>query len=361
MEEGAVVIGDHAVLLTRGWKLQGIEGDRICSIAPGVPDSTAWPETGKFFNGVKCDKNGRPISYSVCRRLYDSFTFEREIPAAALVMHMYTQPGRIDQWRGITPLAPSVNSFTDAYEMAFYAIQKCKQAASYGFVIKSEEFENEDKYDRDYSIDLSRGPFQKLLSPEESMEWMRAEWPAMEFQKFYREIVGLSLKSLMQPSLFFLDGEANMSEQRAKVAQWMVFIETRRDVLRTAINRIWAWRLSGFIQEGQLKLPRTKKTIDDLKWEWVAPGATSLNPVDDAKTACMELAAGITSPQRVCKARGDDAAEILREISQWDKMRIAEGVAEPMYGVVGKAIVAPDTEDDVQSSSATQSSNGGNQ
>ena len=137
MEERAVGDGDIGIALTRLNKLQAIEADRITSIAPGVPDATSRPEPGKFFNGVKTDNYGRPVAYSICRRLYDSLEFERVLPAATLVMHAYTT--RFDQLRGITPLAPAINTFSDAYEACWYSLQKMKQSASYGLVIKRED------------------------------------------------------------------------------------------------------------------------------------------------------------------------------------------------------------------------------
>ena len=142
------------------------------------------------------------------------------------------------------------------------------------------------------------------------------------------------MKALVIPSCFFHDGQANFSEQRSKISQWMVFIESRRDVLRTALNRIWVWRLAGFIADGLLKLPRGW-TIDDLKWEWVGPGFPSISPVDDAKAACMRIAAGITSPQRVCKEVGEDSGEILKELAAWNVSRQALGLPPPLYGIAG--------------------------
>lgn len=342
-EEGAVVTGDGGLLLCRGYKLQGIEGDRINSIAPGVPDGATWPEPGKFFNGVKCDKNGKAISYCLCRRLFDAFEYEREIPSAALVMHGYYW--RMDQVRGITPLASAVNSFADAYDVAFAGLQKMKQAAVYGFIQKSDEYEDEikDAFENGedpYSIDLSKGPFKLRMPPSDALEWMKAEWPSIEYQKFYQETIRLALKSLSCPACLYFDGETNMSEHRAKIDEWHRYIEQRRDVLRTALNRIWAWRLLGFIEEGVLTVG--KRTIDDLKWEWVAPGPPVIDPMTDAKCAALEIAAGISSQQRVCKERGYDAMQILEEQAQWHQARQKLGVPQPQYGIIAPQQPEPD-------------------
>lgn len=331
LEERAVVDGDCGLLKLADGRIQAIEGDRISDAAIAPNDNSR--QSKLFYNGVQVDEAGRPIAYRVCKRRFDSLEWERDVPAWQLLLHSYAT--RFDQLRGITPLAPALNTFADAYEATNFTLAKMKQSALFGLSIFREgSGDLGEDADSGYNIDLSKGPFVADMEPGDRMEWLESKSPSSEFAAFYKTVISLALKSLMIPACDFNDGDSNYSEERSKKQDWFVFVESRRNVLRQILNNLVAWRLGLFVQDKVLILPKGW-TLDHLKWEFVGAGLPWLNPVDEVKAATAAIAAGITSPQRVCKQLGEDAGEILAEIAQWNIDRQALGVPAPLYGVVG--------------------------
>jgi capsid protein len=91
-------------------KIKGIESDRI---GGGYVSSC---EPG-YVQGVTFDQQtGKIISYRVFNRdTNDSYTNPQEIPADKL--KLFVDPWRVDQYRGVSPLAPSVNTGRDLKEV----------------------------------------------------------------------------------------------------------------------------------------------------------------------------------------------------------------------------------------------------
>jgi capsid protein len=129
-ELGAVQTGDvFAVKLANG-TVQAIEGDRVAVPYGGLPPDV---DPARLVHGVLLDDFGRSDAFCVCRRgqgpawmQTESLTFERLVPARDIVQHGFFD--RFDQVRGVSPLAPALNSLRDTYEACDYALAKMKVA-----------------------------------------------------------------------------------------------------------------------------------------------------------------------------------------------------------------------------------------
>jgi capsid protein len=53
--------------------------------------------------------------------------------------------------------------------------------------------------------------------------------------------------------------------------------------------------------------------IFNLNWEWVATGVPWLNPLQEVQADIAAINASLTSRQRLCKERGEDWFEIVKE------------------------------------------------
>lgn len=136
------VDGDMGVMKLSSALLQAIEGDRIRTPYAGLP---ADYSAADFTHGVRTNAAGKPLEYCICKRgatndasgATANFEFERIVPARNLCHFGYFD--RFDQVRGISPIAPAVNSLRDTYEGIDYALAKMKVAQLFGLVFYREK------------------------------------------------------------------------------------------------------------------------------------------------------------------------------------------------------------------------------
>jgi hypothetical protein len=186
-----------------------IEGDRIRTPAsqtefptapmavasmPGTDPigSVTLPEGHQWVHGVQIDPLGQTQAYAICERTRPGLVILKKIVSAEnCYLHTYTD--RLDQVRGISPLAPAVNTFRDCYEATEYALAKAKISQLFGIKFTREDTEplppstsiddgsltepNEDGSPR-YSIDFGRGQFALDLDPGDDAAFMETATPS---------------------------------------------------------------------------------------------------------------------------------------------------------------------------------------
>ena len=133
-----LVDGDHGwnfvESLQRGERkirLQAIEADRI-----GNPFQPVDANNPDYVSGITLDPGtGAPLSYRIFKRhrVNNQYSFDGEVPAAQFI-HVF-DPMRVDQYRGVTPLAPCIGPARDLYEAISFEIQAAKwQIGHSGFI-----------------------------------------------------------------------------------------------------------------------------------------------------------------------------------------------------------------------------------
>ncbi len=341
----ACLTGDIFTLKLDDGRIQTIDGDRIASIGP----ANNGMDVSKFVHGVQVDDAGRALNYCVCKRTQNGLRHERIIPAWQVAQHGYFQS--FSQIRGITPLSSCLSQFQDAAEASIYALLKMKLSQMIALAVFREKAkdglgentggdESEGFEPQDYSnnIDLSNGKPKVLdLDDGDRAEWLESKSPSEQFQTYFDSSLCSAFKSLFIPSCLYFSG-SSFAESRLKLFLWYEFVNTRRDVLRSLLLNLTAWRLGLFIADKELILPRGM-TLGGLvdRLEFTGAPMPSINKLDDVRAACESMAAGLTSPQRAIRElSGDDPNIINDETAAWYKQRSELGLPDPALKPTGQ-------------------------
>jgi len=315
----AVVDGDCGLHLLRDGHVQGIEGDRVRTPIGGLPLGVN-PEN--VIHGVEIDDYGRAQQYCITKRSKASdfapngqdFVFERMLPASHLYLHGYFE--RFDQVRGISPLAPALNSLIDLYEGLDLALCRMKihQLFALAFYrgdptsVTSEEREAGQDYTQ---IKLGKKPIILDLDIGDKAEFLESKTPSSEFQSFTQLLLQLILKALDIPYSFFAENFTNYSGARQALLQYEQSAQIKRANVRQMLDFLTAWRLRLMMLQGLLPI----MPLEQLQWEWVAVGLPWIDPLKEVQGDLAALSGALTSRTRLMKSRGEDFETIARELS----------------------------------------------
>ena len=328
LEERRTVDGDVFVLKLSDGRLQPIEGDRV-----GNPNSAAPIDfsSGDWVHGVQVSPGGRPLRYCVCRRTrWGGLVFSKIVPAWNIESHGFYD--RLDQVRGITPLAAAVNSFRDVYEGCDYALAKMKMSQMFGLVFYRDydgggigQSVKRDDGSEGYDVDLGRGPMVLDLDPADRAEFLESKSPSTEFQAHAQTMIGLALKSLDIPFSFFDESFTNYSGARQALLQYEQSAAAKRADVQRLLDRLTLWRLGLFVADGDLKLPG-KLTLDNLAWEWVPAGLPWIDPLKEVNADVAAVNNILSSRTEVLKQRGRDFKDVVDELAKENEYMAAKGV-----------------------------------
>ena len=346
----AVVDGDVGWLkIARdSGRLQLIEGDRIRS-----PWGNDTYTVDGWTNGVRLGPDGTPLEYGIASRCYGgtALQFERVVPADQ--MHLRGYWHRIDQARGISPLASAVNSFRDAYEGIDAALVQAKVAAMFGLAIKRwserplSEIQSGDETATqrgEYDVDLSKGGFFLDLDPGDVAEFLHSAQPSNEWQAFMQMVLMVALKSLDIPYSFLDEAHTNFFGSRGAWLQYDRSAEDKREDNREALDVYTAFKYRRLISQGSIRLPVVngrQLTVDDQPWEWVPRKAPWWRPLEEVQAAMKSIGAGFTTPQTVCQESDNgDFYENIDAIAQALEYARQRGVRldydAPEFGAVAQ-------------------------
>ena len=327
--------GDFGTLKLANGQVQGIEGDRVRTPTYGE----LLPNLDNCTHGIFTGPGGRAEGYCLHnrRKLGDGFEFDRVVPARHMLWHGYFD--RIDQVRGISPMASAVNTLSDTYESLGYGVLKAKVSQIFGVVWKRNPEDDtspgdvtttdDAEGDPDKSatqIDFGRGPFSTDLDIEEDLKIVESAQPSIEFQEFMRLLIMVALKAVDLPYSWFDSKGASWSSHRS---EWVLYdraSESKRADNRELLNALLAWRIGLWVLDGELVLP-AGMSIDDLAWEWVSVRMPWVDPQKEAAGWAAALEQKLTSRQRICAARGEDWWEIADELAAEEAYLSEQGAA----------------------------------
>jgi capsid protein len=349
LEACRTIDGDVLLNLLSDGRLQAIEGDRVRTPIGGVPAELKLDLT-KMTHGVLTDDYGKAIAYAVCERprlnnmgdmQSDNLVFKKLLSATYTRQLGYFS--RIDQVRGVSPLAPAINSLRDIYESIGYAVAKAKVSQLFAVAMTRDnsdpmgevsqvtttgggDDEDEETPAPRYMVDFNGGPVMFDLDPGDKAEIIESKNPSTEFQSFMGELIPMAIKALDIPACFYDEGRANFSSGRQG---WLLYDQSaasKRDDLRELLDYVTAWRLKLFVKSGDLLLPKGMM-LRDLKTEWIHAGIPWIDPLKEATANTMEINNGTNSRQRICKAGGIDFFDVVDELAEEAEYAKKKGVA----------------------------------
>lgn len=330
LEARRIIDGDVFLLRLANGSLQPIEGDRIRSPLGEIPGGKV-----DLLHGVELDDYGRAKRYAICKRAKSrdftpagsEFEFERLVSAQNLYQHAWYE--RFDQIRGISPLAPALNTLQDLYEGFDYALAKMKISQLLGMIFYREnatpvgdtEETNEDGGQK-YEVDWGGGPVKLELEPGDRAEFLESKNPSNEFQTFSQTMISVALKALDIPFSFFAENFTNYSGARQALLQYQLSCELKRADVVDLLNWLTAWRIGLWIDSGELK----GVSAGEVKWEWVAKGIPWIDPLKEVQADVQAIGAGLLTRTRALKEQGLDFYETVDELAAEAEYMIKKGL-----------------------------------
>lgn len=329
-----VLDGDTLLVKLDDGRLQGIQADLIAD--PGEKlDGEQW------INGVLVTRVGRPLAFGVKYRTdYATETFDRRINSTNAIHYGFFDRYAADQVRGVSPLVPALNPLRDVYENFDYALAKAKvsQLFALAFYRDAEESVVEPQSESDvaqdeeyepqearYKVDFGKGPVQLDLDPGDRAEFLESKTPSTEFQNFTQLVIQVALKALDIPYSFYDESHTNFFGSRAAWLHYERSCRDKRDDQIELRRSYTIWKLQTWIRDGRLVLPRGMR-ISDLYWEWQPRGMPWWDPSKEVRGHVEAIAAGLDTPQRVCKQGDTDFYDNINEIAKAQAYAASKGV-----------------------------------
>lgn len=331
-EARRVIDGDFGVLRLADGRVQGIEGDRIRR--PGFGEAPLGLDPDRIVHGVLCDEAGRATAYAVFRREGSGFAFDRMVPAGNFYLHAYWE--RIDQVRGVSPLAAAINRLRDTYEAFDYALAKAKLEQMMAVALYRHPEETEAVGDVQAPAGPSGAPSKAGatltlpgaaaifdFSVGEKAEFLESQHPSTQFKDFSQMMIAVALLALDIPYVFFDATLANFTVSRSARLLYEQSCEPKQQANRDLLDWWFRWRLSLAVLDGEIRLPAGTR-VEDVRCEWIARAVPWVQPREEAEAAALAVERGFTSTPRVCKRAGDDAYAIVDEEAEYQRYRRAK-------------------------------------
>lgn len=315
-------------------KVELVEGD--CCRLPRHLMPKNMRDADRWVNGVRLGAANESLAYAFCGRSGSRYVLKRLAPASNVLHHANFE--RFDQVRGVSPIASGLNWFRDTYEGFEYALAKVKMAQLVGFAFTrdglmnpfgavdvNEDADGDGTADSDFSIDLPQGTFSLDLDIGEDAKILESKTPASETVNFLKLMIHVALKSLDIPFSFFDESFTNFYGSRGGLIQYLHSCQDSRSNLQSHQNGWARFSIGTGVADGELTLPRGKD-FDFVRFEFVPMGIPWWDRVKEARGAAMEIAAGFSNPQRVCREIGTDFEQNILQTKRAMEFAEANGV-----------------------------------
>ncbi len=328
-EGGRVVDGDFFIWKSKRGYVSGIEGDRIANpmYGAGLPANIIK----EYKNGVRTDKSGRHKSYLLNDRVWDGGTLKFNKVLSARDVLQFAYRDRIDQHRGISPMAAGINSLQDTNEAIVYALARAKISQIFAFAMKrasaeaagevsggTDEDGNTDK--SEFTVDFGKGPIVLDMGPEDVAEFLESKQPSEELQTFLQATMSLALKALDIPYSFYNESFTNYSGSREALLLYFQSAREKQRAVQELLNSLTHWRLTLWILDGKIILP-SSMTLADVEWEWHPTGIPWIDPLKEVTADNKAVEGMINSRQRIVKrTSGGDWMDVVTELAHEEKV-----------------------------------------
>lgn len=340
--------GDAALILLADGRVQRIESDLIAKPRVGAPDgkggySRIPPEIERTVDKqglvMAEDFSGRVEAFCICNRGHDGrqIAFDHLEPAENVIFSAYW--GRFSsQGRGISPLAPALNSAKDLAETLEWQRLKTKMHALFGLALMRDDLAHaatpaeaaaawgdasgvgtaapDDGAGsiKTHLQDLSPDTMLLLdMAQGDKIDTIESKTPSAEFREFVETIIRQVLCALDIPYVFYNTSGASFSGIKAAANDFERAVEPVRRKNRWArkaysdwlILRAWNnpdWNLRVEAEKQGIRNPR----IVQEACEWVSTGTPWLEKLQEVEGDIKAVAAGYDNPIDICRRRGSD-------------------------------------------------------
>ena len=331
-EARRVLDGDCLLIKLNDGRIQGIQADLVATPQDAAP-------TEQWINGVSITSVGRALAYGVLVR--EGFTqakADRRVSSLDAIHYGFFERFAADQVRGISPLVSALNPLRDVYENFDYALAKAKVSQLFALAffrdatdspaaINTDEDnpESEPTEGSRYNINFGQGPVSLDLEPGDRAEFLESKTPSSEFQSFTLMVIQCALKAMDIPFSFYDESHTNFFGSRAAWLHYERSCRDKRDDQMEMRRNYTIFKLKQWIRDGRLTLPRGW-TLSDVVFEWTARGMPWWDPTKEIRGYVAAIAAGLDTPQRICKATDTDFFDNVDQISAAMAYAKAKGV-----------------------------------
>lgn len=337
-ESGKAFDGDSALLKIKGFKLQGVESDRIGK-AGDIPKSYA-----KITNdeGMILDKYGAVSRYMINKRNESGqLMYQSSVTPENIIFGGYFQ--RFDQIRGISPMASAVNTFLDVVECNEALLLKCKKHGMFGLAIMSEgsdesgfnEYDGETGAESD--VDTDKYDFQmdmglKIeLEQGDKVDMFESKTPSNEYQDYVTLMLRIALLAFDIPYSFFNSKESSYSASKQDRADYELSASHKRDTNIDALEDIADWRLPSLLAE-------IEGAPSEIEYEFIPQGTPWIDELKEVQAAQMRISAGISNRTLECKKKNLDFTDINEQAGIEEK-QIKTNDVSVVIGQPGQALI----------------------
>lgn len=337
-EATKVLTGDCGGLKVKGWKMQGISGERIAYKAGGNTTE------GVSQCGIKFNADGTRNAFSVCKYNADGngMDFDRMVPVGDMIFDGYW-PETFDSDRGVSPLLTALNECADVRETWEWLVLKAKASAVFGLAFTRKSSDpmgatltddpatapntEATSYAQQVAAGIkARGLINLDLDEGDDVKEVQSSTPNPQVIVFTRELIRSVLLALDIPFTFYDSLTASFSARIADRNEYEEACEWKREKNMDVLDEIYGGWLLPLWEQADLfgfgkALRAAKMTTEEVSalLRWVPAGRPWLDRTNEMSGHILALTAGVTSTPRICSSYGEDAYEIAEEQSDYLK------------------------------------------
>jgi capsid protein len=305
---GIALDGDSLLAKIRGYKLQGIEADRITNdnISGDVPE---YIRKLKTKDGLITDRYGKVLKFIICNRVNNTTRMEYATTYKYDDVVFDGTFFRFDQRRGISQFSNALNIYQDIGEIDEAQLIKCKKHAMFGVAIMSDGTEsgfNENNiYDTDndgeedveessqtsgpkYDFDIDMG-LKLELSQGDKIDMFESSTPSQEYKEYSELMLRKGFLAFYVPYSFFDSRGSSYSSMRQDRAEFKMSIAPARVRTKNALNDITDWVMPYLKREYNLNIPDNFK-----EYEWIPEGEVYLDEGKEVDAAVKRISTGLS-------------------------------------------------------------------
>lgn len=316
--------GDCLLIKIKGYKLQLIEADQICNPDVAI-DVQKFGEIDlkQYEQGLKIDPfTGEVLEYLVCDRGQNGT--QRKLlaiikPKDAIFLAYRPRPSA---WRGVSLLAPIINSAKDIMDSQAYNLMKIRLTSLLGFKFTREGSEDlpeglqNQQGDGTYNLDFtSEKPMVFDLNQGDDVSVIESATPATQTQSYYEVMTLQILRALSIPMSFYKENFSNFYGSKAAAMAYSKSCAPKQEGLIQMLDEITRWLITGWVMDGSIVLP-DNFNVSQIKYDWVPAGNGIWKPSEQMLGVGMGVALGQITLAGAAREAGQDYYQNIDEIAK---------------------------------------------